>query len=126
MNHEDQPKRKFPSLFQMMKSFTKDLGKYIRDGGPNVTPDEYADRLDVCNTCEFFDKNAYRCTECGCMMQHKAKWATAVCPKNKWAILPAMSTKEIMQRNIKIAKENNIEIDEEDIAKYNDKDGGKK
>ena len=32
----------FPSILKMVKSFTKDLTKYIKEGSPNVTPDEYA------------------------------------------------------------------------------------
>jgi len=73
-----------PTIFTMVKSFTKDLATYIKQGAPNVTPDAYAIRLDTCNACEFLNKKSMRCNACGCKLEHKAKWKTADCPKNKW------------------------------------------
>jgi hypothetical protein len=83
MSHEEQ---KSPSIFQMMKSFTKDLTKYIKEGAPNVTPESYAMRLDICNGCEYLKKQSMRCGACGCLLEHKAKWKTAECPKDKWPL----------------------------------------
>ena len=54
MSHEEQ---KPPSIFRMMKSFTKDLTKYIKEGAPNVSPESYAMRLDICNGCETWFKS---------------------------------------------------------------------
>lgn len=73
-----------PSIFRMVKSFTKELGKWIKEGSPNVTPEQYAARLDVCNTCDFLKKESMRCGACGCLLEHKAKWSTTDCPKHKW------------------------------------------
>ena len=51
-----------PSIFKMVKSFTSELGKWIKEGAPSVSPKQYADRLDVCHGCEFLKKQSMRCT----------------------------------------------------------------
>ena len=73
-----------PSFFQMAKSFTKDLAKYVKEGAPNVTEEDYVARLDTCKECEFLIERTMRCGACGCLLEHKAKWKTADCPKDKW------------------------------------------
>ena len=73
-----------PSFFQMAKSFTKDLAKYVKEGAPNVTEEDYVARLDTCKECEFLIEKSMRCGACGCLLEHKAKWKTADCPKDKW------------------------------------------
>tara|TARA_R100000789_G_C2935442_1_gene130447 strand:+ start:237 stop:605 length:369 start_codon:yes stop_codon:yes gene_type:complete len=79
-NKHVQPKP--PSLFQMMRSFTKELTKYIAEGAPNVSPEDYADRLDMCEVCPHLIRNNMRCNLCGCLIEHKAKWQTTKCPDN--------------------------------------------
>ena len=81
----NQNNQKPPSIFKMMKSFTNELGKYIKEGAPNVTPEAYAARLDVCNGCDKLNSQSMRCMSCGCLLEHKAKWRTADCPEKKWA-----------------------------------------
>ena len=71
-----------PSLFTMLKTFTKEFSKYAKSGMSNVTLSDYADRLDACNSCPHFKKDTVRCGLCGCYMEHKAKWKTAECPDN--------------------------------------------
>ena len=81
MENQDQ---KPPSMFRMVKSFTSELAKWLKEGAPNVTTEEYAERLDTCHGCEFLNKASMRCKACGCLLEHKAKWSTADCPKKKW------------------------------------------
>ena len=69
-----------PSLFQMLKTFTKDTAKFIKAGNPIVTKEDYAERLDTCISCEHVQKKHMRCGLCGCMLQFKAKMQTADCP----------------------------------------------
>tara|TARA_R110002020_G_scaffold30366_2_gene95769 strand:- start:72 stop:335 length:264 start_codon:yes stop_codon:yes gene_type:complete len=76
--------QKAPTILGMIKSFTKDLTKYIKEGAPNISAEEYAIRLDTCNACEHLKKSSMRCGACGCLLEHKARWKTADCPKNKW------------------------------------------
>ena len=75
--HLDQ---KPPSIFQMLKSFTAEVTKYIANGVANVSPEDYADRLDTCMSCNHLMKNSMRCGLCGCVLQFKAKMKTSECP----------------------------------------------
>ena len=77
-------KDEMPSLWQMTKSFSKDLAKYISEGAPNVSEEDYAERLSDCNSCEHLIRDRMRCGKCGCLIQHKAKWRSTTCPINKW------------------------------------------
>jgi len=88
----------YPSILKMVKSFTKDLSKYIKEGAKNVTAMEYAVRLDTCNACEFLKKASMRCGKCGCLLEHKAKWSTADCPENKWPAQKGIPKKEVLDR----------------------------
>ena len=76
--------KKYPSVFKMISNFTKDLSTYIANGSPNVTPEEYQERLETCLKCPSLKRNVMRCTTCGCKVEHKAKWKTTVCPESKW------------------------------------------
>ncbi len=42
-----------PSIWQMTKNFSKEVTKYVAEGMPNVTEEEYKRRLNVCASCEF-------------------------------------------------------------------------
>jgi hypothetical protein len=72
--------QKPPSIFQMVKTFGKELTKYIKEGAPNVTPDQYVARLNECKKCPHLIKHSMRCGLCGCLLEHKAKWKTSDCP----------------------------------------------
>ena len=83
------PKRKGvpergPGIFKMASNFTKAVVRHAADGGREVTPAEYAARLEVCNGCEF-QKNG-RClhANCGCFLSKKAWWRSENCPEGKW------------------------------------------
>ena len=90
-----QNQQKPPSIFTMMKTFTNELGKWIKEGAPNVSPEDYAERLDVCSTCEHLLKASMRCGACGCLLEHKAKWRTTDCPKKKW---PKQNTDDLPEQ----------------------------
>jgi len=81
-----------PSFFEMAKTFTTELATYIKNGAPNVSPEDYKARLDTCKKCEFLIEKTMRCESCGCLLEHKAKWKTTSCPKDKWA--PQVVSKE--------------------------------
>ena len=74
-----------PSIWQMTKNFSKEVTKYVAEGMPNVTEEEYKRRLNVCASCEFYLAYKARCGACGCLLEHKAKWKTSTCPKKKLA-----------------------------------------
>ena len=73
----------------MATNFAKDLGKYIKEGAPNVSHSQYTERLEACNTCPNLEKESMKCTLCGCLVEHKAKWKTTECPDKptRWKIL---------------------------------------
>ena len=73
-------KPKLPGLLDMAKTFSKELAKYIAAGSPNVSQEEYEERLAECNKCVYFIKDRMRCGKCGCLIEHKAKWKTTACP----------------------------------------------
>ena len=77
-------KDEMPSLWQMAKSFSRDLTKYVAEGAPNVSETDYTQRLSDCNSCEYLVRDKMRCGKCGCLIEHKAKWKTTTCPINKW------------------------------------------
>ncbi len=77
-------KKKLPSIWDMTKSFSKDLAKYVAEGAPNVSNQDYIERLSDCNSCEHIIRDKMRCGKCGCLIEHKAKWKTTTCPINKW------------------------------------------
>jgi hypothetical protein len=80
MNSEN----RFPSIFQMIKNFSNDLKEYVAKGAPNVTIEDYTERLATCEKCPSLNNKAMRCMECGCLLEHKAKWKTTKCPLDKW------------------------------------------
>ena len=77
-----------PSMWQMAKNFSKELAKYVAEGAPNVSQEDYEGRLDACAACPHLLKEKMRCGLCGCMLETKARWRTTTCPDNptRWAI----------------------------------------
>jgi len=73
-----------PNVFKMMKSFGRDMSKYVLAGAPNCSTEDYKARLLTCDGCVHLMRNAMRCGKCGCLVEHKAKWKTTSCPENKW------------------------------------------
>lgn len=70
------------SIRQMLINFKDEVIRYAREGAPHVTEESYENRLATCGTCEHLEKT--RCGMCGCVVEEKAKWATAECPDNRW------------------------------------------
>ena len=71
------------NIFKLVQQFTGELYKYIKEGAPNVSVDEYEERIKTCNECPFISEK-FTCNKCGCNMVTKAKWATSDCPVDKW------------------------------------------
>ena len=76
--------KKKPSVLDMVKNFAKEVTKYAKEGAPNVTEASYKKRLETCDSCEHLRRSAMRCGMCGCLVEQKAKWATANCPDKRW------------------------------------------
>ena len=84
MNNPEDPK--VPNMFNMVSSFARELKTYLLNGAPNVTTEDYIERLEACNSCEHLIKPQMRCGLCGCLLEHKAKWKTTECPdkSSRW------------------------------------------
>jgi|TARA_R110002020_G_scaffold186895_1_gene385001 hypothetical protein len=72
--------QKTPNIFNMISSFARELKTYIAEGAPNVTTEDYVERLEACDSCEHLIREKMRCGLCGCLLEHKAKWKTTTCP----------------------------------------------
>lgn len=81
-------KTNFPSLPQMAKNLGNDIVKSVKSvaSGNNLNSDdiEAARRKDICNKCEFFNRQEERCTKCGCYMAVKVYLKASSCPVGKW------------------------------------------
>tara|TARA_B100002019_G_C21268427_1_gene600767 strand:+ start:3066 stop:3419 length:354 start_codon:yes stop_codon:yes gene_type:complete len=76
--------KKPPSMGQMLKNFASEVVEYAKAGAPHVSEKQYNYRLKTCSECPSLKTESMRCGECGCMVEHKAKWATSNCPSKKW------------------------------------------
>ena len=103
-----------PNVFKMMKSFGKDLSKYVLAGAPNCSTEDYKERLLTCDACPHLMRNVMRCGKCGCLVEHKAKWRTTTCPINKWK---PQDTSDIKAKQEEARKKK----EEEDKANNSDK-----
>lgn len=80
-----------PSLFQMAKNFGTAMLDSAKTGFKKVTPEQHAERMLICNACEFWDGKARmgmgKCLKCGCT--GAKQWLTSsTCPINLWGSLP--------------------------------------
>lgn len=66
----------------MLINFKDEVIRYAREGAPHVSEESYESRLAVCGSCEHLEDD--RCGMCGCVVEEKAKWATAECPDSRW------------------------------------------
>ena len=80
------PEQTTPNIFNMISSFARELKTYIAEGAPNVTTEDYVQRLEACDSCEHLIREKMRCGLCGCLLEHKAKWKTTTCPdkQTRW------------------------------------------
>jgi len=106
-------KKKMPGILTMAKNIAKDLGKYIKEGAPNVTNKEYTERLETCFSCPNLNKKHMRCVACGCLVEHKAKWKTTTCPDtpSRWKPL-FVDPAKIKNQQIEQAKSINKKLHE--------------
>lgn len=68
------------SIYKMVKGFAREAYEFAKQGAPSVTLEQYKQRLEACQACPHLKKDIERCGLCGCLVEHKAKWATAKCP----------------------------------------------
>lgn len=69
---------------ERIRNFTSAVGLHASNGLPAVTEAQYAERLEICRGCEWFDAKYTACNECGCFLKTKARWADMDCGAGKW------------------------------------------
>lgn len=79
----------YPDFWEQMKSFAEFTGKQVKQVSNNpgslfVETEIQQKRIDICNTCAFFDKSQNRCRKCGCYMNVKVKFKSVQCPMKFW------------------------------------------
>ena len=79
-NKEDKP---LPSTGQQAINLVSGVAHHIADGLKEVDEKTLEFRNNICDACENMRSDG-RCSECGCSMKIKAKWASAKCPAGKW------------------------------------------
>jgi hypothetical protein len=89
------PQPQMPSIPQMAMSLVKDGARWIKGGMRLVEDEVAAERLNICNSCEFYVGS--RCSKCGCQMRVKTTLATSSCPIGKWG--PVTGVTEIPASN---------------------------
>jgi len=81
-------KGNFPSVGQMAKNIGNDIVKNVKSvvsgNSLNADQQEATKRKNICNGCEFFNKQQDRCTKCGCYLAVKVYLKASNCPIGKW------------------------------------------
>lgn len=73
-----------PSVAQMAGTLAKAAFHQAMAGNPEASPAEQGKRLAACQACPLWDRSADRCSECGCQLRIKRRWATSRCPLGNW------------------------------------------
>lgn len=76
---------------KMASNFVVAMTEAAKTGFKKVTPDQHAQRMAICNSCQFWDAKARlgagKCNKCGCT--GAKQWLSASrCPIGLWAALP--------------------------------------
>lgn len=74
-------KTKVKNLFYSIKNIATDA-----INGEEVIVDEnvYQKRIEICMNCTYISENKTTCTQCGCVVELKAKFKSNRCPKKYW------------------------------------------
>jgi hypothetical protein len=70
--------------WKYIKNFVKFLYQNIKSGFKQVSFSEFNNRLSICKACVFFNHEEFRCNECGCFLNNKAKFKNEDCPQGYW------------------------------------------
>lgn len=78
----------FPSISDQAQNLTKLIKDVILDvvsGNQIFASDEVQkQRMEICKSCEHYHEEQVRCKECGCFLEDKTSYTSAVCPIHKW------------------------------------------
>jgi hypothetical protein len=75
--------KNYPEMQQMIKNFAH-FAKDVAQNPKFVSIETFAERMNICRACDYFDPVSIRCKRCGCMLRGKAKFKAGKCPIKKW------------------------------------------
>lgn len=76
------PVVEFPSVAQRVWDLAGSLRSFVADGLKTVTKEDYAIRLEICESCD--QRRGNWCRQCGCFLTLKATGRAFRCPLSKW------------------------------------------
>lgn len=92
--NNDSKTKELPSLWQQAKN----LGKAVVKHAANlfqIAPDSVIEmRKSICDSCDKLNAER-RCSECGCYVDVKTKWASEECPLKKWMAYAAEKQEDL-------------------------------
>lgn len=71
-----------PNLASQAWNLVTSVAGFVADGMKTVNEDQYRQRLEICDVCDFRRNN--RCLKCGCFLSLKACGRAFRCPAGKW------------------------------------------
>lgn len=78
----------FPPLSEQMKNVVNAGGRIInaaiRGNQIQASSEEVTKRQQICDGCEFYNKESKRCQKCGCYLRMKIQLETEHCPIGNW------------------------------------------
>ena len=78
----------YPSLPEQGKNLAKFAFEVVKSAMQSealfVSDEVREQRLAICRTCSYYDETQVRCKHCGCMLEHKARFALDSCPIDSW------------------------------------------
>lgn len=76
-----------PSLAEMAHTAAAAVAAEVKarlTGVGRVTDADIDARVAICEGCDFFVAESYRCIKCGCFLKFKTTLRSQHCPINKW------------------------------------------
>ena len=73
-----------PSILSKLFNLSSAVITQVAAGCPVSSEEDRRARAEECAKCPSFNKEEYKCNECGCFLKYKIVWETSKCPLNKW------------------------------------------
>lgn len=95
-----EPRRVEPKRSRLRKAaqFAKSAARHVREGMPQATDEQVAERFAICKACPYFipkEEGAGECSKCGCGLKavgvsglNKLRWSGESCPAKRWGPIP--------------------------------------